>query len=76
MGDRGCAKSSAQGASGLGWSGFVEVARSSWLPNTVLGGVSWRRAGRSWVLTAGTWIRARRSECRSPRGAQCWEVGG
>lgn len=68
MGDKGCARSSGRGAGGSGRGSFVEVARSSWFPNALLG-VLWSQGGRwqLWVLTARTWMRARRSECQSPR---------
>lgn len=39
MGDKGCAKSSGQGAGGLGWDGFVEVARSRCFRNVFVGSV-------------------------------------
>lgn len=37
MGDKGCARSSGRGAGGSGRGSFVEVARSSWFPNVLLG---------------------------------------
>lgn len=77
MGDKGCAESSGRGAGGSGQGSFVEVARSSCFPNAFLG-VCGLRAARwqLWVLTARTWMRARRSGCQSLRAEPQGRVWG